>query len=286
MDKYYKLDKKVGDIYEFCKTEVFNAVEHEERLKLNADSPILINLIDEAVRVINAVNYIDENSDFQTNKKMVEFSFAGDNALKLKNISIIGKVDRVDIFNDMFRIVDYKSGKADANLKELYYGNKLQLFLYSCAMEGVLKKRSVGTFYLPLHNAYVKELSNIYSLKGFYLAEDFVVKSFDRRLVAGTKSDIVNVRLTKKNEISKMGGNKELDVNELNRLKDYSKLVSENAVDEIKSGYIAPSPSEVSKPCEYCSYVHVCLRNSNNIEYRKSNTINLDSFKEAEDERV
>ncbi len=284
MFKYYKLNKQVGDIYEFCKNEVFKFVDKVERLKLNMNSPILVNLIDEAVRVVNAVNYIDENSDFVP--KYFEHDFMGKNALKLKNISIIGKVDRIDVFNDMFRIIDYKSGKADANLKELYYGNKLQLFLYSCAMENVLKKRGVGSFYLPLHNAYTKELGNTYSLKGFYLAEDFVVHAFDKRLEAGSKSDIVNVKITKKDEISKQGGFKELDINELNRLKEYSKIVSENAIDEIKDGYICPSPSDVSKPCEYCPYVHICLKNSNNIQYRKSKTVELDSFKEVENERV
>jgi len=282
MYKYYKRKKQVGDIYEFCKHEVFKCVEKEERLKLNADSPILINLIDEAVRVVNAVNYIDENSKFIP--KYFEQEFKDSKALKLKNISIVGKVDRVDICEDMFRIVDYKSGRADASLKELYYGNKLQLFLYVCAMENVLNKRAVGTFYLPLHNAYTKELSNTYSLKGFYLAEDFVVKAFDKRLMAGMKSDIVNVALTKTESIRKTIGYKELDSNQINQLKTYAKTVSENAIEEIKSGYVAPSPSEVSKPCDFCPYVHICMKDTNSIEYRKANKINLESFKEVKDD--
>jgi ATP-dependent helicase/nuclease subunit B len=284
MFKYYKQKKQVDDIYEFCKTEVFKCVAKEQRLKLNADSPILINLIDEAVRVVNALNYIDENSLFEPS--LFEYDFKGDKALKLKNISIIGKVDRVDVHNDMFRIVDYKSGKADASLKELYYGNKLQLFLYSCAMENVLKKKAVGSFYLPLHNAYTKEIGNTYSLKGFYLAEDFVVKAFDKRLMPGMKSDIVNVTLTKTESVRKTIGYKELESNELLMLKNYSKQVSENAVDEIREGYIKPSPSEVSKPCEYCPYVHVCMKSCNEIEYRKASKVDLDSFKEEQNERI
>lgn len=284
MFKFYQQNKQVGDVYEFCKKEVFKCVDRQERLKLNADSPILINLIGEAVRVVNALNYIDENSEFQP--KFFEYDFSGDKSLKLKNILVSGKVDRVDVCNDMFRVVDYKSGKADASLKELYYGNKLQLFLYSCAMENVLKKKCVGSFYLPLHNAYTRELGNTYSLKGFYLAEDFVVHAFDKRLEAGMKSDIVNVKLNKSGGVTKTIGYKELDINSLNGLKDYAKTISENAVEEIKSGYIAPSPSDVSKPCEYCPYVHICMKNSNNLQYRQSKKINLDSFKEEENEGV
>lgn len=284
MFKFYQRKKNVGDIYEFCKNEVFNFVEKEERLKLNFDSPIITNLIDEAVRVVNTVNYIDENSMFEP--KYFEYDFKDDKALKLKNVSIIGKVDRVDVCGDMFRIVDYKSGRADANLKELYYGNKLQLFLYSCAMENVLKKSGVGSFYLPLHNAYTKELLNTYSMKGFYLAEDFVVRAFDKRLEPGMKSDIINVRLNKNNTIAKTIGYKELSADELLKLKNYSKQVSENAVDEIKSGYISPNPSDVSKPCEYCPYVHICLKECNSIDYRNSNKVDLTSFKEVSDETI
>ena len=279
---YYLKNKSVGDVYEFCKKEVFKFIEKEERLKLNVDSPIIINLIDEAVRVVNALNYIDQNSLFEP--KFFEFSFKDEKSLKLKNISIAGKVDRVDVCNDMFRIVDYKSGKADASLKELYYGNKLQLFLYACAMEKVLKKKSVGSFYLPLHNAYTKEIGNTYSMKGFYLAEDFVVKSFDKRLEAGMKSNIVNVSINKNDTIRKTIGYKELESAELDRLKNYSKTVSENAVDEIKSGYIKPTPSDVNKPCEFCPYSHVCLRNSNEIKYRRTDKVNLESFKEADND--
>ncbi len=119
--KYYKNKKQVGDIYDFCKKEVFAFVDKDDRLKLNLNSPILINLIDEAVRVICGLNYMDENSSFVPFK--FEHEFKGEKALKLDNIDVIGKIDRVDVSGDMLRVVDYKSGKADANLKELYYGN-------------------------------------------------------------------------------------------------------------------------------------------------------------------
>ena len=96
----------------------------------------------------------------------------------------------------------------------------------------------------------------------------------------------INVKINKSGSIAKTIGYKELSTNELKTLKDYSKSVSELAVDELKSGYIAPNPSDVSKPCEFCPYVQVCLKNSCSIEYRKSNKVNLESFKEEEDESI
>ena len=135
---------------------------------------------------------------------------------------------------------------------------------------------------MPLHNSYTRELGNTYSLKGFYLDEDFVIQAFDKRLEPGSKSDIVNVRMNKAGKAIKTVGYKELSSEDLSHLKNYAKEVSENAVEEIKSGYIKPTPSEVSKNCEYCPYNAVCLRNANGVEYRGVQKINLESFKEVD----
>lgn len=282
MYKYYKRRKQVGDIYEFCRDEIFAFVNKDERLKLNATSPVLVNLIDEAVRVINGVDYIDNKSLFVP--KFFEFDFKDDKALKLKNVDIKGKVDRVDICSDMLRIVDYKSGKADASLKELYYGNKLQLFLYSCAMENLLDKKVVGGFYLPLHNKYEKDVDNPYSLKGFFINEDFVVNALDKELCPGEKSDVFNAKMNQKGKANRTIGYKELESFEMQNLKNYSKRVSEQAVDEMRSGFIKPTPSEVSNPCEYCAYKHICLKDSNGINLRSVQKIKPSSFEEVSNE--
>ncbi len=276
--KYYKRNKVVGDIYEFCRDEVFAFIDKNPRLKLKSSSPIITNLIDESVRVIYGLNYIDENSAFQPVNILLEHKFGGGTALKLKNIDVIGTVDRVDEYNDMLRIIDYKSGRANASLKELYYGNKLQLFLYSCAMENELKKSVVGGFYLPLHNAYTKLDDGGYSLNGFFINNEEIVKALDGRIQPDEKSDIVNIRLTKKGLARRTRGYKELSSNEMLSLKEYAKAVSENAVDEIKSGFISPSPSTVSDPCQYCPYMHVCLKSSSKIGRRIAKNVKPESF--------
>lgn len=276
MYEYYRRNKNVGDVYHFCVKEVFKYIDKNERLKINSDSPTLINLIDESVRVINGLNYIDENSLFEP--RYFEYDFSGKDSLKLRNIDVIGKVDRIDEFDSNLRIIDYKSGRVDSGLKELYYGNKLQLFLYCRAMENSLKERAVGGFYLPLHNVFTKDVANTYALKGFYENETNIVHALDKRLGPGEKSDIVNVRMNKDGLAYRTIGNKELRAEELEKLKDYSTIVSEQAVEEIKSGYIEPTPSVVSKPCEFCPYVHVCMRKSNDIKFRPSNKVTIDSF--------
>ena len=280
--KYYSLNKQVGDVYEFCKQEVFNYANTDDRLKQNLTSPILTALIDEAVRVLDGVDYMDKNSLFIPYR--FEYKFGGSSALKFKNISIKGAVDRVDVCNDMIRVIDYKSGKAEASLKELYYGNKLQLFLYSLAMEKLLNKKLVGSFYLPLRNAYTKEVENTYALKGFFINEDFVLKALDNRLEIGGTSDIINVTINKEFKAGRTKGVKKLEDKEMDVLKQYSQKVAELAVDEIKQGYIKPTPSEISELCNYCPYMQICLKDCSNICYRSVNKVEIDSFKEAQDE--
>ena len=279
---YYKKNKNVGDIYEFCKNQIFKIVDRDERLKINANSPTLINLIDEGVRVINGLNYIDENTLFKP--LYFEFEFSNDKALHLNEVDLVGKIDRVDYYEDLMRIVDYKTGKAEAGLKELFYGNKLQLFLYSVAMENVIKKHTIGGFYLPLHNSYTREIGNSYSLKGFFENDERVVHALDARLQPGDKSDIVNVKMNKDFVASRTLGYKELNNDEMNSLKKYSIELSNNAIKEIKSGYIEPTPSSLSKPCEYCPYAHICMRATNGIKYRQSKKILPSSFKGDEHE--
>lgn len=277
---YYKKNKQVGDLYEFCKSQVFKIVDRDERLKINANSPILINLIDEAVRVVNGLNYIDENTLFKP--KYFEYEFGNDNALHLKDMDLVGKVDRIDCYEDKMRVIDYKSGKAEASLKELFYGNKLQLFLYSVAIENGIKKHTVGGFYLPLHNAYSREITNAYSLKGFFENDTDVVHALDVRLSPGDKSDIVNVNMNKNYLATRTTGYKELNAEEMGKLKKYAIDVSNNAIDEIRSGYIKPSPTDISKPCDYCPYIHICMRATNGIRYRRSKKIVPASFDEEE----
>ncbi len=271
--EYYTNDKQVGDIYEFCKTKVLKYIDKFERLKINIDSPIILNLIDEAVRVVNGLNYIDQNTLFKPSKFEYEFNS------KINGVNIVGKVDRIDEFNDLIRIVDYKSGRANASVGELYYGNKLQLFLYSSYMEEKLKKRAVGGFYLPLHNAYTRGVFSPYALKGFYLNEREILNAMDVRLNQQPKSDIVNINLTTKGVSRRTKGYKELEATELKNLKDYALKISSNAIDEIKSGYIKPSPSENSNPCEFCVYKHVCLHESLDVKMRANKQVNLLSFK-------
>ena len=139
-----------------------------------------------------------------------------------------------------------------------------------------MNKKVIGGFYLPLHNKYSREVENNYSLNGYFVNEDFVIRALDKNVQAGEKSDIVDMRLTKDFKARSMPTDGEME-----NLKNYSKHVSENAINEIKQGYISPNPikfDEQSSSCTYCKYLSICRRNSMNIDFRETKDVNLNSF--------
>lgn len=275
---YYNLDKNVGDRRQFVTKTTLEYLKNEERITLNASSPIIKNLIEEAVRMLDGVDNIDKYSLFKTDKKLVEYSFKNFN---LGNVNLMGFVDRIDVCEQnnqkYLRIIDYKTRDADAKLKELYYGKKLQLFLYNLAMEHIFNMPGVGSFYLPLHNNYEREEENTYSLDGFFENTVDVVHALDVRLQPQDKSNIVNVTLTNK-QIAAQNTNKALSPQKFSSLKQYAKQVSNLAVEEMRSGFIAASPLDYKKACDYCPYMQICLKNSCGVVDRKTVEVDVSSF--------
>ena len=55
--------------------------------------------------------------------------------------------------------------------------------------------------------------------------------------------------------------------------KGYTLYVNSAATNQMVNA--ATSPSGVSKPCDYCPYVHICLKNSNDSYFLLSHILNI-----------
>ena len=101
-----------------------------------------------ADRTIWAIGKQLENGVFRPDAYEKTFELAGEVVEKKKTLSMIGKIDRIDICEDennvYVRIVDYKSGKSDFELLKTYYGLKLQLIMYMKAAKYIEQKRYNG----------------------------------------------------------------------------------------------------------------------------------------------
>lgn len=281
---YLRKDRLTLDIHSFCNETIKNIVQKDEKLAQHINNPILINLIAEAERFIAHLRNLDSNSKFVPSYFEKDFgSNSNFPALPLtNNINLKGKVDRIDIFEDYFRIIDYKSGNADATLSELYYGKKLQLFLYALAIQNATGKNVSGTFYLPIKNVVEKADNddNIYKLIGFYIDNNDLTSAYDINIAPNSKSEYVNMSLKKDGTLSKRS-DKVLTPSQMERLLNYSKDLSSKALEEISCSTFKASPlkeDNMHTSCTYCPYLALCSKASNNIPFRDMSKVNIDSF--------
>lgn len=78
------------------------------------------------------------------------FEYEFEEAELFPQFIIRGKVDRVDIFDDEFMIIDYKSSKNILNVRSIQDGQQLQLLTYGFILEKHLQKNLLGVYYLAL----------------------------------------------------------------------------------------------------------------------------------------
>ncbi len=181
----------------------------------------------------------------------------GDNQFKLvgKNValSLHGVVDRIDQKEDKVLLLDYKTGKAPASVKDVYYGTGVQLYVYMSAIEKTQSKNAVGALYYPLVGGYEKEDQKADRLCGFILREE--MSEYDREFDGTKESDLFQYGV--KGAKPDADGQKiSCSQDELDAIKKYSLTVCEKAIDEMSSGYIEPTP--LDKACDYCDFAIVC----------------------------
>ena len=179
-------------------------------------------------------------------EKKVENFLIGKNQIEL-----VGKADRIDETNNYFTIIDYKTGKTGNILKELYYGNKLQLFLYQKIFTKLLNKEIAGLFYFNARVEYLKNEDEKFILKGIIKNDENIINKIDSNLKIYDSSRIIDVY--KDNKIYK-GSAIAKDCFEV--YGNYAQMIADKATDEIIEGYIEPKPNESS--CNFCPFRSIC----------------------------
>ena len=190
----------------------------------------------------------------------LELSFGYDQKYEInvldQTFEIVGKVDRVDVCDNMFTVIDYKSGTTPkANFGEVYYGEKIQLPVYLNVLEKVLKKRGCGIYYLPIRNNFEKDEAAKYQLVGKSLKDGIFDNKFENPVGLTEKSVFQNI-------------------------KTYSLDISKVFLGEILQGNITPSP--LSGTCEKCPYFALCGKNSQ-LYKRNKQRLSAKNFSDEED---
>lgn len=183
--------------------------------------------------------------------------------INLSSLSLKGRADRVDAGKGYFKIVDYKTGKTKDILKELYYGNKLQLFLYADAIEKETGLTAGGVFYFNAKFDYGSSEEDKKLLKGLARNDETFIPLLDYDIDAEGKSTIVSIeKSTNPKKVAYKG--RAVASEDFSLYQSYALNVASRGLEEIKEGYIEPKPSLGA--CERCSYRGLCLYNSGNGE--------------------
>lgn len=188
-----------------------------------------------------------------------EMSIAKKYQLDEKEITLKGKVDRLDCVDsddgEKFRIVDYKTGNISKNLyTELYYGKKVQLFIYSKALREMLGQAPLGLYYFNANPGYVTKETPI--LEGVTLDGEGI-KNIDSRFNDINYKESKIIKATRKGDKIDYNSVNEKD---LQTLEKYAFDISAKALRQIADGNIKSSPTE--KSCEFCKYRAICLYNA------------------------
>ncbi len=188
-------------------------------------------------------------------------------------LNLIGFVDRVDSCGNYFRIIDYKTGKTEGIKKELYYGKKLQLFLYADSIGRRTGMECAGVYYFDCQTKYSKNNKKTKLLNGMTLKNNEVVQMMDQRLLDGVRSDILGMtaRSTKMKE--EFGFKYGCVDDNLKKHFDYAHKICQQAIDEMREGYIAIKP--IKGECDFCPYLSIC-KHLQSQGYRKMKKVEED----------
>lgn len=204
---------------------------------------VAAELVKEAGKVSAGAYEQLKNSRFEVEKceSKCEINLGG-------GLKIGGRIDRVDSFADMVRIIDYKTGTIDVSAPLYYMGLKLQLPLYLSAAS--VGRRAVGAYYFPASLEFKPKEDGVFRLRGFMDGSREVVSASDTTMEPQKKSAYFDAYLDRKNPDGAMDGG------EFSDFLKYSVLVANCGSREMLGGNIQPSP--VADACAYCKMGGSC----------------------------
>lgn len=195
-------------------------------------------------------------------------------------VELAGRIDRVDVAHDKegqayLCVIDYKSGRTQLKLPEIYFGLSLQVLTYlDIVLTNALtwlgeEALPAGVLYFRVHTPLIssgvvlppdkieQELRRRYKMKGLVLEDREIVRMMDNRLEMGY-SEVIPVGLTREGSFYRNSA--ALSRERFALLREHVRHLIKAAAGEIAGGLVEIAPYRLgrSKACTYCSYQAVC----------------------------
>ncbi len=221
-------------------------------------------------------------------------------------LDVVGQIDRVDLSRLeeggplYFLVIDYKSGRTDLSLDEVYYGLRLQLLTYVLATSRILQKEMIqqkpaGMLYCLLQNprqegktsAFRREeacgaLWKKLQMTGWLLDDTAVLQGIDN------SHRFVKIAFNKDGSLSANSRKNVRTLEEMRALLRYTSYQLRTAGQGVLSGQIAARPyrKAARHACEYCAYRAVCGFDLKLPGFMYRDLPDLDDFSRAMAERM
>ncbi|MDA8441388.1 MAG: PD-(D/E)XK nuclease family protein, partial [Peptococcaceae bacterium] len=194
-----------------------------------------------------------------------------------ETICLTGRIDRVDALQTeagtYLRIIDYKSGRKDFKLSDVFYGLQVQLITYldaiweSNALELTQPVLPGGMLYFRIDDPMVRNDAKIapaeveqalmkqLKMKGLLLADVKLVREMDHMLEGS--SLIIPARI---NNGDVLGKSSAASLAQFKLLRQYVKRLLKGLCTEIMQGNVAIQPykKQNATSCQYCDFAAVC----------------------------
>ncbi len=298
LEKYFLLTKgklrKMGvEERNLYADKAIKSVFDAENLKYLYNDPAIAYLLKrlkkECYTTITELTKNVLRGDFDPTYIELEFS-ARENAVKpvkfktpYGDIAFHGKIDRVDVSEcdgkKMAIAIDYKTGSTNSSLSKVYYGQKLQLYLYLLVLRDVLDLIPAGSFYMPIKSGYFSTGRN-YRFEGQVVMDPQIIKSLDKGTFESAMLDdkklhdspVLPVKIKiKKGELTTSSKKNKVTEEDMATILRYVREIIPIAIKEIVDGNVERSP--IAGSCSGCSYKTIC-GGVEEGEERASNTDN------------
>ncbi len=278
---YRSDDEFVASIKKFATDNLAKVLASDRYARFQSsaiNSTTIRGLYEEVVRITLAILEQMRNTDYEPYHR--EYSINAESGKVEfvlptgKKISIVGKVDRIDINKEdnTFYIIDYKTGNSSfSNFTDFVAGKKIQLFCYMMLYKNASGMRPVGAFYLPIDNKLEK--TKKYRYQGFFDKNLDIIGNIDNTL-RQFPSIGTTLRLSRKKEgdfyKSNAINNLAISEEDMNRGMEYLVENLYKRACMIEDGCIDINPLLIDNvsACKYCEYGGIC---NFNIKYGNRN---------------
>lgn len=214
---------------------------------------------------------------FGRGETLPEQSFELENGVR---VELAGRIDRVDLAYDdqkraFLRVIDYKSGRTQLKMPEIFYGLSLQMLTYldivlNHALQWLGEEAlPAGVLYFRVHTPMIsssgllppekieQEIRKCYKMNGLVLEDPEVVRLMDNLLESGY-SEIIPVGVSRDQKFYKNSST--LTEERFKLLRRHIRHLIKATAQNITGGQVDIMPYRLGKKkaCTYCPYKAVC----------------------------